>query len=261
VSSSHCPNCNAQVSFPNIDYESAELPPDDAEIPSYLTDTRSLPVRSSRQQFQVITPTFFCQICYQSVPLPGSNYSEQQTHQEAHDRQAQAQRRPQPVDMLSSRSLPRASPTFWCEQCFRNIPAAGTRYLEQQDHITAHEVGQQAQAEAADARMREMFEADDAMLRNAWNRYGINNFANAEVPYEPSGRAGLSAEEVRQVVEVDFPAATKVTCECVVCKEELHAGERVKILPCAHLFHPKCIDQWLAKHAQCPIDRMQLGYQ
>lgn len=214
-----------------------------------LYDTRSLPVPRSRPLFPVETPTSRCPICSQSVPLPGTCYSDWHTHLQAHD---------QPPEPFLSLQAP--SPTFWCERCSREIPTAGKNSAEQQDHLTAHEIGQEIPNER-DERMRRMIQEDEEMLRNAWNRSGFNEQVYADAPYEPSGKAGLSAEEVRQVVEVNFPETTNMTCECVICKEELHAGERVKILPCAHLFHPTCIDQWLSKHAQCPIDRMQLGYQ
>ena len=32
---------------------------------------------------------------------------------------------------------------------------------------------------------------------------------------------------------------------CVICLDDFQAGARVKTLPCGHLFHDACIDQWL----------------
>ena len=248
VTDSLCPSCNTPV------HQAGRF----VEGVGSLTDTRSLPLSRNRPYFQVMTPTSLCPLCSQNVPLPGTCYSDLQTHMETHTRLAQEEQFRVPPRVFHSLQV--ASPMFWCELCFRDIPVVGKNSAEQQDHITAHEVGQQA-PDDREERIRLMLRQDDEMLRNAWNRYGANDQVYADVPYEPSGKAGLSAEEVRQVVEVDFPATAKMTCECVVCREELHAGERVKILPCAHLFHPKCIDQWLTKHAQCPIDRMKLGYQ
>ena len=76
--------------------------------------------------------------------------------------------------------------------------------------------------------------------------------------YEGSVKNGLTEGEIRQIVEVTYAGATLVNRECVICREELSAGDRVKVLPCAHLFHPGCIDGWLTKHAHCPIDRIEL---
>lgn len=44
-------------------------------------------------------------------------------------------------------------------------------------------------------------------------------------------------------------AGADVTCrqeeQCVICRMEFEGGEDVKLLPCKHIFHPACLDQWL----------------
>lgn len=40
--------------------------------------------------------------------------------------------------------------------------------------------------------------------------------------------------------------------ECAICMEELNVGERVRYLPCMHLFHLDCVDDWLARNFSCP---------
>lgn len=42
-------------------------------------------------------------------------------------------------------------------------------------------------------------------------------------------------------------------CSCNVCMEDYVAGERVRAMPCLHIFHRKCIDQWLMKNKLCPM--------
>ena len=46
--------------------------------------------------------------------------------------------------------------------------------------------------------------------------------------------------------------------ECCICFEEHTIGEKVCRLPCAHIFHVKCIHQWLTKHCTCPICRYEV---
>lgn len=41
--------------------------------------------------------------------------------------------------------------------------------------------------------------------------------------------------------------------QCVICRMEFEVGEDVKVLPCKHLFHPACVDQWLHINKACPI--------
>jgi len=48
---------------------------------------------------------------------------------------------------------------------------------------------------------------------------------------------------------------------CVICQEAYEAGEEVRKLPCAHVFHRECIDRWLTTGGpislQCPICKAQ----
>ena len=39
--------------------------------------------------------------------------------------------------------------------------------------------------------------------------------------------------------------------QCVICRMEFEVGEDVKVLPCKHLFHPACVDQWLHINKVC----------
>ena len=40
---------------------------------------------------------------------------------------------------------------------------------------------------------------------------------------------------------------------CAICIENHAAGDNVRILPCRHIFHKKCIDPWLYERQTCPI--------
>ncbi|XP_048353751.1 E3 ubiquitin-protein ligase ZNRF4-like [Sphaerodactylus townsendi] len=44
---------------------------------------------------------------------------------------------------------------------------------------------------------------------------------------------------------------------CVICMAEYEAGDRLKVLPCSHVYHNTCIDTWLLLQPQagkiCPI--------
>ena len=41
---------------------------------------------------------------------------------------------------------------------------------------------------------------------------------------------------------------------CPVCQCDWETGDQVRILPCQHQFHTKCIDHWLKQHrASCPL--------
>lgn len=45
---------------------------------------------------------------------------------------------------------------------------------------------------------------------------------------------------------------------CVICREPMCEGEEVRRLPCFHMFHTACIDQWLEVKMTCPCDNLRV---
>lgn len=43
--------------------------------------------------------------------------------------------------------------------------------------------------------------------------------------------------------------------DCTVCLELFGEGESIKVLPCGHGYHPKCIGQWVDVSDTCPLCR------
>lgn len=46
--------------------------------------------------------------------------------------------------------------------------------------------------------------------------------------------------------------------KCTICLCEFEDTEDVRRLPCMHLFHVECVDQWLATNKRCPICRVDI---
>ena len=44
-----------------------------------------------------------------------------------------------------------------------------------------------------------------------------------------------------------------VGAECVVCLDALRPADRVRMLPCVHVFHECCADRWLRRARTCPL--------
>jgi len=48
------------------------------------------------------------------------------------------------------------------------------------------------------------------------------------------------------------------TEKCTICLSDFEDTEDVRRLPCMHLFHIECIDQWLSSNKRCPICRVDI---
>lgn len=46
---------------------------------------------------------------------------------------------------------------------------------------------------------------------------------------------------------------------CQICMEDFAEGDELRTLPCFHLFHSKCVDQWLKVNSICPTCRHKIG--
>lgn len=47
--------------------------------------------------------------------------------------------------------------------------------------------------------------------------------------------------------------------DCAVCKEEFQLKDDAKILPCKHVFHSLCVQNWLKVSGTCPVCRYSMN--
>ena len=48
---------------------------------------------------------------------------------------------------------------------------------------------------------------------------------------------------------------------CTICIEDFEEGEQViKLTPCTHMFHQKCINPWLEKSNECPNCKTEIKF-
>lgn len=58
---------------------------------------------------------------------------------------------------------------------------------------------------------------------------------------------GLAKPEIEQLLSYKFNADTHQgdQTSCVVCMCDFEARQMLRVLPCSHEFHAKCVDKWL----------------
>uniref|UniRef100_A0A1B0GPE1 RING-type E3 ubiquitin transferase n=3 Tax=Phlebotomus papatasi TaxID=29031 RepID=A0A1B0GPE1_PHLPP len=87
---------------------------------------------------------------------------------------------------------------------------------------------------------------------------------------EARGLAGSNRGATQEVIERNtFPHKYKRvprstdgdednTEKCTICLSQFENDNDVRRLPCMHLFHMDCVDQWLVTNKHCPICRVDI---
>lgn len=77
-----------------------------------------------------------------------------------------------------------------------------------------------------------------------------------EVQEMLEARRGMSNEAIGQIEAFPWSRSAQGEdgqAQCVVCQADFEDGEQVRRLPCSHVFHTACIDEWLRRCTDCPI--------
>ncbi|KAK8519872.1 hypothetical protein V6N12_003840 [Hibiscus sabdariffa] len=78
--------------------------------------------------------------------------------------------------------------------------------------------------------------------------------------YDVNGGKGLSRSCIQKLPMHKFPSVEMIKSReessCSICIQGLKEGEMTRNLPrCGHMFHLKCIDEWLSRQGTCPMCR------
>ncbi|KAI3966846.1 hypothetical protein MKW92_011558 [Papaver armeniacum] len=46
--------------------------------------------------------------------------------------------------------------------------------------------------------------------------------------------------------------------ECAICLIEFMGGDKLTLLPCKHVYHPRCVGTWFISKTTCPLCRTDL---
>jgi len=95
--------------------------------------------------------------------------------------------------------------------------------------------------------------AENAAFQASWNMANQNPNSTGPPP--------ASQKAIRQLPTIQVAAQDLMdesNRECCICFEDHEVGNKLTRLPCGHLFHGPCINQWLLKHCTCPVCRYEL---
>lgn len=69
---------------------------------------------------------------------------------------------------------------------------------------------------------------------------------------------GLGKQEIDLLLSYKFNADTHQgdQTSCVVCMCDFEARQMLRVLPCSHEFHAKCVDKWLRVCRRCLLCRV-----
>ncbi|KAJ9128986.1 hypothetical protein P3X46_034257 [Hevea brasiliensis] len=101
-------------------------------------------------------------------------------------------------------------------------------------------------------------------IRQCSENANVGNLPNTTASGNRSRGVGLDPAVIEKFPvfvysEVKDIKIGRETLECVVCLSEFEDDETLRLLPkCNHVFHPECIDEWLASHVTCPVCRAKL---
>ncbi|XP_066538029.1 RING finger protein 11-like [Hoplias malabaricus] len=65
-------------------------------------------------------------------------------------------------------------------------------------------------------------------------------------------RIGLIQHLPRGVFDGGKDGSEKKIRECVICMMDFVYGDPIRFLPCMHIYHMDCIDDWLMRSFTCP---------
>ncbi|XP_026735606.1 uncharacterized protein LOC113499357 [Trichoplusia ni] len=92
------------------------------------------------------------------------------------------------------------------------------------------------------AAMVQVAEAAEAAERRAWRGRGASGAVIERNTYRHAYR----------------PAPHHVDEKCTICLSIFEVDSDCRRLPCMHLFHMECVDQWLSTNKHCPICRVDI---
>lgn len=113
-------------------------------------------------------------------------------------------------------------------------------------------------SQTSKAESRRKFEDDEAHNMNSEDV--TTEQSTVKFTEEPKNSTIRQPRETYVLEEME-QNSNDTTLTCSVCTEDFVENETVRILPCGHIYHRRCIDPWLLRFGgNCPLCRQPLQY-
>ncbi|ORY35545.1 hypothetical protein BCR39DRAFT_555693 [Naematelia encephala] len=86
----------------------------------------------------------------------------------------------------------------------------------------------------------------------------LEQLMQAAGPQGPIPASEVVIEGLPRITFTEESLEKSVYKDCPVCKEDFTVGDEVMRVPCAHVFHPDCLQPWLKINGSCPVCRFSL---
>ncbi|KAM3138910.1 hypothetical protein pb186bvf_008923 [Paramecium bursaria] len=69
---------------------------------------------------------------------------------------------------------------------------------------------------------------------------------------------GIPRIDIRRIPKRTIMISDRITEICTVCQCDLEVGQKYRKLGCRHMYHSKCIRDWLLQHKDCPVCKREV---
>ena len=108
---------------------------------------------------------------------------------------------------------------------------------------------------------------DELKKKVTENMLKQNKEDNAKLIYEPKkGKENKifdnknKKELIDQIDTINYDIDNTTFFQCGICMDTFSQGEKVKRLPCEHIFHTDCMSQWIQTKNNCPFCDQTIFY-
>lgn len=134
-------------------------------------------------------------------------------------------------------------------------------WLEQSNLLTAAEallVGESSEGDPANLDATEGVRLLERLVASLDNIIPEMLDDGPAAPRAPPASKQVVANLPVTTVTDEFLKKLGADAECAICREVLVVDDKMRELPCKHMFHPPCLKPWLDEHNSCPICRHEL---